>query len=140
MFVARKIGSACRWSLTSLREKLIMIGDKIIAYARYTVFQMAEAAVPRDLFRRIMELIDGAQAMGRGTMLTATVGPDLRAFRQQKCVRAAAKPAEMTWRRRERLQPRGQRSRNTPVLYSPAWSMSLSCRQIWPDFHPGNVG
>ena len=59
MFVARKIGSACRWSLTSLREKLIMIGDKIIAYARYTVFQMAEAAVPRDLFRRIMELIDG---------------------------------------------------------------------------------
>ena len=97
MFVARKIGSACRWSLTSLREKLIMIGDKIIAYARYTVFQMAEAAVPRDLFRRIMELIDGAQAMGRGTMLTATVGPDLRAFRQQKCVRAAAKPAEMTW-------------------------------------------
>ena len=115
-----------------------MIGDKIIAYARYTVFQMAEAAVPRDLFRRIMELIDRAQAMGRDvdgngwtrftSLPTAEVRPGCRKTRRDDVGR------------RERLQPRGQRSRNTPVLYSPAWSMSLSCRQIWPDFHPGNVG
>ncbi|MGO4440151.1 hypothetical protein [Rhizobium sp. RAF56] len=26
----------------------------VIAHARYTVFQMAEVAVPRDLFRRIL--------------------------------------------------------------------------------------
>ena len=31
---------------------------KVIAHARYTVFQMAEVAVPRDLFRRILALID----------------------------------------------------------------------------------
>ena len=30
----------------------------VVTHARYTVFQMAEVAVPRDLFRRILELID----------------------------------------------------------------------------------
>jgi hypothetical protein len=30
----------------------------VIAHARYTVFQMAEVAVPRDLFRRMLEMID----------------------------------------------------------------------------------
>jgi hypothetical protein len=48
-----------RWSLTTLREKVVKIGAKVIAHARYTVFQMAEVAVPRDLFRRILEMIDG---------------------------------------------------------------------------------
>ena len=47
-----------RWSLTSLREKVVKIGAKVIAHARYTVFQMAEVAVPRDLFRRVLEMID----------------------------------------------------------------------------------
>jgi hypothetical protein len=46
------------WSLTSLREKVVKIGAKVIAHARYTVFQMAEVAVPRDLFRRILEMIN----------------------------------------------------------------------------------
>jgi hypothetical protein len=47
-----------RWSLTTLREKVVKIGAKVVAHARYTVFQMAEVAVPRDLFRRILEMID----------------------------------------------------------------------------------
>ena len=42
------------WSLTSLREKLIKIGAKVISHGRYVAFQMAEVAVPRDLFRRIL--------------------------------------------------------------------------------------
>jgi hypothetical protein len=46
-----------RWSLTSLREKVVKIGAKVIAHARYTIFQMAEVAVPRDLFGRILEMI-----------------------------------------------------------------------------------
>ena len=45
-----------RWSLTSLREKVVKIGAKVLAHARYCVFQMAEAAVPRDLFRRLLEM------------------------------------------------------------------------------------
>jgi hypothetical protein len=35
------------WSLTSLREKLIKIGAKVVSYGRYTTFQMAEVTVPR---------------------------------------------------------------------------------------------
>src|SRR3954453_12766756 len=41
------------WSLTTLREKVVKIGAKVIAHARYTVFQMADVAVPHDLFRRM---------------------------------------------------------------------------------------
>ena len=33
------------WSLTSLREKLIKIGAKVVSHGRYTTFQMAEVAV-----------------------------------------------------------------------------------------------
>jgi len=46
------------WSLTTIREKVVKIGAKVIAHARYGVFQMAEVAVPRDLFRRILDMID----------------------------------------------------------------------------------
>jgi hypothetical protein len=47
-----------RWSLTSLREKLVKIGAKVVANGQYAVFQMAELAVLRDLFRRILDLIN----------------------------------------------------------------------------------
>ena len=47
-----------RWSLTTLREKVVKIGAKVITHARDTVFQMAEVAVPRELFARILKLID----------------------------------------------------------------------------------
>ncbi len=47
-----------RWSLTTLREKLIKIGAKVIVHARYVTFQMAEVAVPRELFAQILGKID----------------------------------------------------------------------------------
>ena len=43
------------WTLTTLREKLIKIGAKVVRHARGMVFQMAEVAVPRELFRAILE-------------------------------------------------------------------------------------
>jgi len=45
------------WSLTSLREKLIKIGAKVISHGRYVTFQMAEVAVPKQMFREILSLI-----------------------------------------------------------------------------------
>jgi hypothetical protein len=45
------------WSLTTLREKLIKIGAKIVRHARYVTFQMAEVAIPRKLFRAILQRI-----------------------------------------------------------------------------------
>ncbi len=46
------------WSLTTLREKLVKIGAKVIRHGRYVTFQLAEVAVPRDLFRKILRRID----------------------------------------------------------------------------------
>jgi hypothetical protein len=53
--------AVAQWSLTSLREKLVKIGAKVVHHARYVVFQMAEVAVPKDLFEKILRLIDGLQ-------------------------------------------------------------------------------
>ncbi len=50
-------GEVERRSLTSLREKVVKIGAKIIAHGRYVIFQMAEVAVPRELFGRILARI-----------------------------------------------------------------------------------
>ena len=47
-----------QWSLTSLREKLIKIGAKIVRHGRYVTFQMAEVVIPRDLFADILRRID----------------------------------------------------------------------------------
>ena len=46
-----------RWSMTSLREKLIKIGAKVVSHGRYVIFQLAEVAVPRRLFAEILSLI-----------------------------------------------------------------------------------
>lgn len=45
------------WSLTSLREKLIKIGAKVVSHGRYVTFQMAEVAISRQLFASIMQRI-----------------------------------------------------------------------------------
>jgi hypothetical protein len=45
------------WSLTSLREKLIKIGAKVVSHGRYVTFQMAEVAVSRQMFVDILSLI-----------------------------------------------------------------------------------
>jgi Transposase DDE domain group 1 len=46
------------WSLTTLREKLVKIGARIVRHGRYVVFQLAEVAVPRALFAAILHRID----------------------------------------------------------------------------------
>ncbi len=49
------------WSLTTLREKLVKIGAKVVSHGRYVTFQLAKVAVPRNLFREIL----------RGSMICA---------------------------------------------------------------------
>ena len=39
--------SVKHWTLTTLRDKLIKIGAKVVHHARYVTFQPAEVAVPR---------------------------------------------------------------------------------------------
>ena len=47
------------WSLTSLRERLIKTGVRLVRHARYAIFQMAEVALPQRLFSGIISLING---------------------------------------------------------------------------------
>jgi hypothetical protein len=55
----RSVGT---WTLTTLREKLIKIGAKVVHHAREVTFQLAEVAVRRSLFAAILERIDRLRA------------------------------------------------------------------------------
>jgi hypothetical protein len=45
------------WTMTTMREKLIEIGAKVVRHSKYVFFLMAELAVPRELFAAILERI-----------------------------------------------------------------------------------
>ena len=45
------------WSLSSLKVKLVKIGAKVINHGRGIAFQMAEVAIPRQMFHEILRLI-----------------------------------------------------------------------------------
>ena len=40
-----------------MREKLVKIGAKVVTHVRYVIFQMAEVAAGKRLFRAILERI-----------------------------------------------------------------------------------
>ena len=50
------------WSLTSLKDKLIKIGAKVVRHGRYVTFQMAEVAVSRIMFAELRPRPDPAPA------------------------------------------------------------------------------
>ena len=49
--------SVATWSLTTLRERLVRIGAKVVASCQGLTFQLAELAVPRVLFATILDRI-----------------------------------------------------------------------------------
>ena len=54
------IATLSRWrilELTTLKDKLIKIGVKVVSHGRYIVFQMAEVAIPRQMIQEILRLI-----------------------------------------------------------------------------------
>jgi hypothetical protein len=55
--------SVKHWTLTTLRENLIKIGAKVVAHWRYVIFQMAEVAIPRNLFAAILGRIQRLRAV-----------------------------------------------------------------------------
>ena len=50
------------WSLTSLREKLIKIGAKVVSHGRYFTLQLAEVSVSRQMVAEILSLIGRLRA------------------------------------------------------------------------------
>jgi len=57
--------SVKHWSLTTLRQKLIKIGAKMVQHARYVTFQLAEVAIPRRLYGAILRRIRRFAAIPR---------------------------------------------------------------------------
>jgi hypothetical protein len=55
------------WSLTTLREKAIKIGAKVVRHSRYVTFQLAEIAIKRDLFHAILKRIDRLRLLPQAT-------------------------------------------------------------------------
>ena len=47
-----------QWSLTTVCDKLVKIGARIVRHGPYITFQMAEVAVPNDPFADILRHID----------------------------------------------------------------------------------
>ena len=56
-----------RWSLTTLREKMIKIGAKVVRRSRYVRFQLAEVAIKRELFDAILKKIGRLRLLPRVT-------------------------------------------------------------------------
>ncbi len=52
-----RLRSLTHSSLTTMREKLIKIGAKVVRNSKYVTFQMAEVAVPRELCAAILDRI-----------------------------------------------------------------------------------
>ncbi len=61
------------WTLTTRRDKRIKIGSKAVYHARYVTFQRAEVAVPRRLYRAILERMRRFTAIAPRA---APIGPD----------------------------------------------------------------
>jgi hypothetical protein len=53
------------WTLTTMREKLIKIGAKVVSHAKTVTFQLAEVVVPRALFAAILGRIGRLRATPR---------------------------------------------------------------------------
>ena len=47
------------WSMTTLRDRLIKIGAKVVRHGRYVTVQLAEAAISQRVFAEILRLIGG---------------------------------------------------------------------------------
>src|SRR5262249_23940369 len=73
--------SVKHWTLTTLREKLIKIGAKVVSHAKDIVFQPAEVAVQRKLFATILERI--------GRLRRAFAAPDTWVRTSSPCVQGA---------------------------------------------------
>jgi hypothetical protein len=55
---SRRLPRAVEAPLTTLKEKLIKIGAKVVSHGRYVAFQLAEVAIPRDLFANTLRMIE----------------------------------------------------------------------------------
>ena len=102
------------WSLTTLREKLIKIGAKVIRHGRYIAFQMAEVAIPQHMFQ---EILGSSPNCGRSRRLRqheTADGHTCNSDRQEDCARCRGK-----WTHPAAQRPSGRRGMAPAVGTAP---------------------
>ena len=80
----------------SLKEKLIKIGAKVISHGRSIAFQMAEVAIPRQMFQEILRLIAELWPKLRPRQHEAFDCHAFKRNRQEECVQMPVKIARPT--------------------------------------------
>ena len=75
-----------QWSLSTLRDRLVKIGAKIVRHGRSIMFQMAEVMVSRGLFQQILDAIAALRPLGAGAMLRKIAMPGQPGRWQGTCV------------------------------------------------------
>jgi hypothetical protein len=88
-----------RGALTSLREKLIKIGAKVVRHARYAVFQMAEVAMPGELFEKTVRLIDGLRRRSAPAQDRTNASPPWEEYVRMTGKRAKSMDQKSFWGR-----------------------------------------
>jgi hypothetical protein len=105
------------WTLTTLRNKLIKIGAKVVHHARRVVFQMAEVAIPRTLFAAILRRIERLRLLAPAPPMTSTGVKNLEFDTEQgqRSAHVAPKPPLMRARTpqtrhaaRQKVTPRNE--------------------------------
>src|SRR5262245_27452965 len=81
------------WSLTSLKEKLIKIGAKVVSHGRYVAFQIAEVAIPRQTFQEILRLIAELRPQPPPALASDVRCHAFKSIRQKQCVQMPGKMA-----------------------------------------------
>src|SRR5262249_35802871 len=79
------------WSLTTLKDKLIKIGAKVVRHGRYVIFQMAEVAIARQMFEEILRLI--AELRPPPALAGDVRCHAFKSNRQKECVQMSGKMA-----------------------------------------------
>ena len=122
------------WSLTSLREKLIKIGAKVVSHGRYVTFQLAGVAVSRQMFKDILMLI--ARLRAPPAPVSGQRGRCNK--RRQRCAPAQADQRVSARRRGQLAVLTAYRIRSTRSAL--AQDARRSDSRVRMTRHPGNVG
>jgi hypothetical protein len=128
------------WSMTTLRDRLVKIGAKIVRHGRSITFQIAEVMVPRDLLQNILDAIAALRPLP-----AALCCPPPRlsrlACRRETCVRMPAYRPRILLAQRSTVSRQGS-SRgpgNSAVAERPERKLDRLASAALT-VHPGSLG
>ena len=129
-----------QWSLSTLRDRLVKIGAKIVRHGRSVIFQMAEVMVSRDLFQKILAAIAALRPYA-GSMLRLSARNGLSGCQPDTCLQLRAYRAGFSLRLRPPISRRGRWYRSGDITVAASvYSRLPFLRGGQLAGHPGNTG